>query len=86
MLTPYFSIFEHPNSNPQKSIYATSTYFSPRLSHIETSPGDTWTKSSVTTFLSFNPRQYESNHYKQDLMIIKSKTFHYLVQLQVIKS
>ena len=86
MVTAYFSTFEPPNNNAQKSIYATSTYFFLRLLHLETSPGDTWTKSSVTTFLSFNPRQYESNHYKQDLVVITSKTFHYLVQLQVIKS
>ena len=31
----------------------------------ETSLGDTWTQSFVTSFLNFNHRQYESNHHKQ---------------------
>ena len=40
----------------------------------ETSPGDTWTQYSVANFLIFNPSQYWSNHQKQDLLIIASKS------------
>ena len=36
-------------------------------------PGDTWTQSLITNFLSFNSPQYETNHHKQDLLITSSK-------------
>ena len=86
MITQFFSAFKPPNKKtPEKYLY-TSTYFSLRPSHLETNPEDTWTKSSVTSFLSLNFRQYDSNHYKQDLVIKTSKNFHHLVQLQAIKS
>ena len=51
----------------------------------ETSPEETQTQSFVTNFLSYTPRQYESNHRKQDLLITTNKISHSLLQLQIIK-
>ena len=86
MVTQFFSVFKPPNNKSPKKYLHTLTYFSLRPSHLETSPEDTSTKSSVTSFLSLNFRQYDSNHCKQDLVITTSKNFHYLVELQVMKS
>ena len=86
MVTQFFSVFKPPNNKSPKKYLHSLTYFSLRPSHLETSPEDTSTKSSVTSFLSLNFRQYDSNHYKQDLLVTTSKNFHYLVQLQVMKS
>ena len=44
-------------------------------------------KKEVTiNFFSLNPPQYESSHHKQDSLITTSKIFHFLFQLQIIKS
>ena len=40
----------------------------------------------VTNFLSFNPRQHESNYKKQYLLITISNISHCLLQLRIIKS
>ena len=79
----HFTTFEPTNNNAPKKVYAISTN---PLSPFETSPGDTWTQSLVTNFLNFNPRQYESNHHKHNLLITKSKISQCLLQLQTIKS
>ena len=52
----------------------------------ETSTKDTWPQSLVSNFLSFNLSQYKSNHHKQHLLILESKIFHFLPQLQIRKS
>ena len=36
----------------------------------EASQGDTWTRSLLADFLTFNPRQYELNYHKQCLLIV----------------
>ena len=80
----HLSAFEPPSNNPPKKYIQFQRF--PTLSPIpETSPGETWTQSFITNFLSFNPRKYESNHHKQGLLFNTSKIFHYLLQLQVIK-
>ena len=46
--------------------------------------GSIWTQSLVTNFLSFNARQYQSNHCKQDFLITTNKISHCLLQPQII--
>ena len=76
-----------PNWNLSTTIISVKVHvISTTARSLTTGPGDTWTQSLVTTFLSFNPRQYQSNHQKQDLLITTNKISHCLFQLQFIKS
>ena len=84
--SPHFSLFEPPNNNHlKKYIQFHRPLIIPPPQPLETSPGETWTQSFVTNFLSFNSRQYESNHHKQDLLLTTSKISHYLLQLYILK-
>ena len=82
--SPHFSAFESPNNNPPKKYirFQLPPIFPPPPPHptptpTETSPGK----------ISFNPRQYESNHQKQDLINTNttSKISHYFLQFRIIK-
>ena len=56
MVTSFLRISTSQQQSPKKSM----KFERPSL-HFpfpKTSPGDTWTQSVVTNFLSFNPRQY----------------------------
>ena len=85
MVTPLFCVW----TCQQKSTQTGASHFNgpPTSLHPpKTIPGNTWTQLLITNFLTFNPPQYESNQYKQGLLITTCKISHCLLQLQIIES
>ena len=72
MATLSFRISTSQQQSPQK-VYPISSASHTSPPPAEISPEETSTQSFVANFLSFIPRQYESNHNKQDLLITTSK-------------
>ena len=65
------------------TIYKHSTYID---THPHISPGNTWTQSLVTNFLSFNLCKDHSSHHKQDFLDTTSNISHCLLKPQIINS
>ena len=65
--SPHISAFE-PTSQ-QKSLHTCRCNFTILPPSSKTSLEDTWIQYLITNFLNINPRQYESNYCKQDLLI-----------------
>ena len=85
IVSPFFCIWISQQESPPKKVYPISTASHTFPTPPETSPEGTWVQSFIANFPSFNPRQYESHHHEQDLLITTSKISYYLLQLQIIK-
>ena len=70
------------------TLLSTTSFRDSNLSNYQSPPkkstGNTWTQSLVTNFLSFNPRQYQSNHHKYNFLITTSRISHHWLQPQII--
>ena len=76
----HFPTFAPLKSNPLKK-YMQFLRFPILPLSTEARPGDIWSRSLGTNFISLNPLQYESNYHLENLLIT-----HFLLQLQIKKS